>query len=332
MEHGQLEGYSTFAGKSMPMNDKIFDFSMIGVQDKDDDGVQMKGAKVKFVKVNSNSLDGKWCVLLFMDNQASDLEIEEWQSFNAARKDFNEMNVKLLGVCTDSHIAVRNFMHNNYLQDIKFPIISDRDGDFSRSFGLLKIDKTKIGAEKFHAARAVVILNDNKEMVYLCLKNEKIASNPEEVMAIIKHMQQGKSQAEKPSELEENKKQGKDGDEKKADKGGKEKKSDDNNGEKKPDKDGKDKKPAKNGKDKRSDKNGKKKSSATGKPVADEGVASKGKPIADEGGEKKGDMEICECKELPYVHSKYIHDEKNDPYSTKNGAKKSESASHGKEK
>ena len=219
------------------MNDKIFDFSMIGVQDKDDDGVQMKGSKVKFVKVNSDSLDGKWCVLLFMDNQASDLEIEEWQAFNAARKDFNGMNVKLLGVCTDSHIAVRNFMHNNYLQDIKFPIISDRDGDFSRSFGLLKIDKTKVGAEKFHAARAVAILNDKKEMVYLCLKNEKVASNPEEVMAIIKHMQT-KPEADKPSEEIDEKKPEKDGDDKMDEKGGK----DESGEEKKPDKDARNKK------------------------------------------------------------------------------------------
>ena len=311
MEHGQLEGYSTFAGKSMPMNDKIFDFSMIGVQDKDDDGVQMKGSKVKFVKVNSDSLDGKWCVLLFMDNQASDLEIEEWQAFNAARKDFNGMNVKLLGVCTDSHIAVRNFMHNNYLQDIKFPIISDRDGDFSRSFGLLKIDKTKVGAEKFHAARAVAILNDKKEMVYLCLKNEKIASNPEEVMAIIKHMQT-QPEADKPAEEIEEKKPENDGDDKMADKGGK----DESGEEKKPDKDTKNKKLGDDdGKGNKSNKDGKKSSDSNSKTTA------KPMPMADEAGEKKGSPEFCDCKEYPFIHSKYYPLESKAPIKSKQESK-----------
>ena len=97
------------------------------------------------------------------------------------------MNVKLIGVCTDNHIAVRAFMHDHHLQGIKFPIISDLEGELSRSFGVLKIHKDKTGSERFTAARAVVILNDKMEMVYLQLKNEKVASDPQDIISFLRN-------------------------------------------------------------------------------------------------------------------------------------------------
>ena len=175
-----MEKYSSFAGKSMPMGEKIPNFSMIGVYDKPPAGI-------KFVKIHSKHLEGKFCVILFMDNKASDLEIKEWQAFSSTFDEFSEMNVKLIGVCTDSHIAVRAFMHDHHLQGIKFPIISDLEGELSRSFGVLKIHKDKTGSERFAAARAVVILNDKMEMIYLQLKNEKVASDPQDIISFLRN-------------------------------------------------------------------------------------------------------------------------------------------------
>ena len=82
-----MEKYSSFAGKSMPMGEQIPNFSMIGVYDK-----QLAG--IKFVKIHTKHLEGKFCVILFMDNKASDLEIKEWQAFSSSFDEFNEMNVK----------------------------------------------------------------------------------------------------------------------------------------------------------------------------------------------------------------------------------------------
>ena len=175
-----MNRYSSFAGKSMPMGEKIPNFSMIGVYDKEPAGIE-------FVKIHTNQLEGKWCVFLFMDNKASDLEIKEWQSFSYCHEEFKEMNVKVIGVCTDSHIAVRAFMHDHHLKNIKFPIISDLTGELSRSFGVLKIHNDKTGAEEFGAARAVVILNEKLEMVYLQLKNEKVASDPQDIISFLRN-------------------------------------------------------------------------------------------------------------------------------------------------
>ena len=133
-----MNRYSSFAGKSMPMGEKIPNFSMIGVYDKEPAGIE-------FVKIHTSQLEGKWCVFLFMDNKASDLEIKEWQSFSYCHEEFKDMNVKVIGVCTDSHIAVRAFMHDHHLKNIKFPIISDLTGELSRSFGVLKIHNDKTG-------------------------------------------------------------------------------------------------------------------------------------------------------------------------------------------
>ena len=83
--------------------------------------------------------------------------------------------MQVVGVCTDSHVTVRTMLMNSAslkvailtllkpsmiilsLKGIKFPIICDRDGDFSRAFGVLKIsyDTEKLSDQKFGAVRAV---------------------------------------------------------------------------------------------------------------------------------------------------------------------------------
>ena len=77
----------------------------------------------------------------------------------------------MVGVCTDSHVTVRTMLMKSAslkvtipysmvmasdmtilsLKGIKFPIICDRDGDFSRAFGVLKLSDGNFGA-----ARAVL--------------------------------------------------------------------------------------------------------------------------------------------------------------------------------
>ena len=74
----------------------------------------------------------------------------------------------------------------DHLQGIKFPIISDRDGDFSRSFGVLKIYNDETGADRFGAARALIILNEEMKMVYLALNNETTPSKPENVLSLLR--------------------------------------------------------------------------------------------------------------------------------------------------
>ena len=138
-----MEKYSSFARKSMSMGEKIPNFSMIGVYDMQPKGIQ-------FVKIHNEQLEGKFCVILFMDNKAFDLEIKEWQAFSSSFEEFNEMKVKLIGVCTDSHYVVRAFMHDHHLQGIKFPII-------------------------------------RSEMVYRQLKNEKVASDPRAIISFLRN-------------------------------------------------------------------------------------------------------------------------------------------------
>ena len=80
-----------------------------------------------------------------MDDKLSELEIEEWKDFSSHIKDFKIIGASVVGVCTDSHISMRTMMMNS-LQGINFPIISDRDGDFSRAFCVIKVENGKFGA------------------------------------------------------------------------------------------------------------------------------------------------------------------------------------------
>ena len=161
-------------GKSHPFNEKICDFALMAVQDKSHIGI-------KFVKVVSKELEKNYSVFLFMDNKASDLEINEWQSFNSRIEEFKSMGINLIGVCTDSHVAVRAFMIEHHLTGIKFPIISDKTGALSKSFGVLKTHHGNFGA-----ARAVAVVNDKNRLIFIEVKNEKTQSDPQEIINLIR--------------------------------------------------------------------------------------------------------------------------------------------------
>jgi len=161
-------------GKSMPMMDTFTDFSMVAVYKK-------KG-EIKFVHIKSEKFIGKITILIFMDDKLSELEIDEWKDFSNHVNDFKQAGAYVVGVCTDSHISMRAMMMSSF-PDIAFPIISDRDGDFSRAFGVLKLTDGKFGA-----ARALAILDTEGRMVHLALNNENTRSYPEKVMELIKHL------------------------------------------------------------------------------------------------------------------------------------------------
>ena len=157
-------------GKSMSMMDTFKDFSMVGVY-------KTRG-ELKFVHVTSSKFNGRFTILIFMDNKLSDLEIEEWKDFSSHLKDFKHAGASVVGVCTDSHISMRTMMMES-LQEVNFPVISDRDGDFSRAFGILKVNN-----EKFGAARALVILDTDGRMVHMTLHNEQARSYPDKVLEL----------------------------------------------------------------------------------------------------------------------------------------------------
>ena len=161
-------------GKKMPMMEVFSNFSMIGVGNIKDE--------LKFVHVRSEKYRGKFLVMLFMDNKLTKLEIEEFQDFSNRIKDFKSEGASLVGVCTDSHVTMRAMMMDS-LKEVKFPIISDRDGDFSRSFGVLKVGKGEFGA-----ARAIIILDPEMKMIYMDLRNEQTKAHPDKVLDFLKHI------------------------------------------------------------------------------------------------------------------------------------------------
>ena len=107
--------------------------------------------------------------------------------------------MQVVGVCTDSHVTVRTMLMNSAslkvvvltitgitksLKDIKFLIICNRDGDFSRAFAVLKLSGNNFGAARavfcnvtvaflFLLLSQVAVLDPEKKLVYLRLHNER---------------------------------------------------------------------------------------------------------------------------------------------------------------
>jgi len=162
------------AGASMPMNRALPEISSAAVLDTPKYGL-------KFVRLESQTYIGKYMLILFMDNRLTDPEIDEWKKFSASMNTFKENNTVLLGVSTASHFATRAFMMNR-MKGIKFPVISDINGEISRSFGTLDIDKKS-------ASRAVAVVSPDYKLVYLKIKNESTFSNPEAMVDLLRHLQ-----------------------------------------------------------------------------------------------------------------------------------------------
>jgi len=161
-------------------------FSMVAVYET------RKG--LKFVHITSEKFAGKFTVLIFMDNRLTELEAEEWKSFNDKLTDFKAIGAQVVGVCTDSHVTVRTMLMNSAsLKGIKFPIICDRDGDFSRAFGVLKLSGGNFGA-----ARAVAVLDPEKRLVHLRLHNERTRARPDSFLQLVSRLQGKPSYVKKP--------------------------------------------------------------------------------------------------------------------------------------
>merc|ERR1711874_279924 len=180
-------------GKSSPMMETFSEFSMVGVYET------RKG--LKFVHITSEKFAGKFTVLIFMDNRLTELEAEEWKSFNDKLTDFKAIGAQVVGVCTDSHVTVRTMLMNSAsLKGIKFPIICDRDGDFSRAFGVLKLSS----GGNFGAARAVAVLDPEKRLIHLRLHNERTRARPDNFLQLLSRLQGNPSSAKKPSSFASN--------------------------------------------------------------------------------------------------------------------------------
>ena len=87
---------SGLPGKSSPLMDRFAQFSMVGVYET------RKG--LKFVHITSEKLEGKFTVLIFMDDKLTDLEAREWKQFSDEMEQFREAGAQVH--CTALHCTL----------------------------------------------------------------------------------------------------------------------------------------------------------------------------------------------------------------------------------
>jgi peroxiredoxin 2/4 len=99
-------------------------------------GFRMEGlVDGKFQHVSLQDYEGKWVVLFFYPLDFTFVCPTEIKEFNAAAKDFADMNAQVLGVSVDSVYSHQAWSKD--LGDLKIPLLSDMTKEVSRSYGVL---------------------------------------------------------------------------------------------------------------------------------------------------------------------------------------------------
>ena len=80
----------------------------------------------QFVEKHRNDFTqqhGNCSIMLFMDKDSSELDIQEWKSFNCLWEQFDATGFNIIGVSTISDVELRKVFRDSNLSDVKFPII-----------------------------------------------------------------------------------------------------------------------------------------------------------------------------------------------------------------
>lgn len=130
----------------------------------------------QFIKINSDSLKGKWLVLFFYPADFTFVCPTELGDMADTYEAFQKENAEILSVSTDT-----NFVHKAWFDEsetikrIKFPMLADPTGNFCRSLG------TYIESEGL-SYRATVIVDPDGIIQSYEINNNSIGRNAAEIL------------------------------------------------------------------------------------------------------------------------------------------------------
>ena len=142
----------------------------------------------QFVEKHRNDLTqqhGNCSILLFIDEDSSELDIQEWKSYNCFWEQFIAIGFNIFGVSTINDVELRKVLCDSNLPDVKFPIIHT-DIHLSQTFGcFFTRDKTAFKDKHdmpWTRAKAVAVIDDKKELFYLEMRHESCVSQPRKLL------------------------------------------------------------------------------------------------------------------------------------------------------
>ena len=146
-------------------------------------GVVSSNLNDAFIKVNSNSYEGKWKVVFFWPMDFTFVCPTEISEFGRLNNAFSARDAQVLGASTDSefvHLAWRQ--QHPHLNTLPFPMLADNKRELTTALGILD-DAAGV------AQRAVYIVDTQNKIRFVMVTDLNVGRNPKEVLRILDALQ-----------------------------------------------------------------------------------------------------------------------------------------------
>jgi peroxiredoxin (alkyl hydroperoxide reductase subunit C) len=130
--------------------------------------------------LSSSELEGQWYVLYFYPLDFTFVCPTEIKGFEELKPDFEEDDVKVLGVSTDSFYSHKAWFadRKTFAKPITHPVIADTNHEVSRAFDVLK-ESAGI------AFRATVVVDDQGVVRSMSVNDTEVGRSPAEVLRTV---------------------------------------------------------------------------------------------------------------------------------------------------
>lgn len=96
-----------------------------------------------FKTLTEKDVLGKWSIFFFYPSDFSPICEVELAGLAEKQEEFNRMNVRIFAITTDSHFVHKAWCdRSKKIQTVRFPMLSDRPGNFCRALGAMSDDGT----------------------------------------------------------------------------------------------------------------------------------------------------------------------------------------------
>ncbi len=153
----------------LSINQKIPSFTLQGVQ----------GSTVK--SYCDSDLKGSWSILFFYPEDFSFICPTEVTGFNNHLEEIKELNTLIFGISVDT-IEI----HKEWIRElkIKYPLLSDANGELATKFGILDQSDNR-------AHRATFIVNPEMKIEFAMVNSRNIGRSVEETMRVLRALLRG---------------------------------------------------------------------------------------------------------------------------------------------
>ncbi len=145
---------------------------------------------------------GNWFILFSHPGDFTPVCTTEFVAFSKKQEEFDKLNCRLVGLSVDqvySHIKWVEWINENILTEIRFPVIADEMGSLAKSLGMIHPEKGS------NTVRAVFIVDDKGIIRAMLYYPQEVGRNINEILRTVKALQTSdKNKVAMPADWPEN--------------------------------------------------------------------------------------------------------------------------------